>query len=599
MRQQLRITDSQVDRAIHVVDTSGALPLLEEALDFAPQGRPRRLSLRTWLIGAILAVDATRSFKTTTIHQALTNMSVTNQWKLDVCYLDRHGNVRTITKSHCDYLAKTLAQRLADTDAAAAHFEVELTDAEKLRRRQLREDALDRLLDASKVTVHDGGWFAADGSSVWSFGSARCKPHDELDVRTREEVFDRLDERTRDEVADQASTNLGSPTSPSVAVDTTPSSEPARDQPDREHGEPTTLKQRRRSANPYDYDAAHGSKTAKQGGRESFYGYVLDALVRIAKPGGQAVPTVIERLRISPASTDVVQPTFALLDSLTQTGVTITDLCVDRHYSYKKVERWANQLQTRGINQHFNLRANEHGFRDVDGMKMVGGRVHCPATPDHLARIEPPAFGASPTEWEPFHRKIEERLSWAADRDQRPDLTGRTRVVCPALAGKRGCPLREGTVEVAKAAGLPIVTNPPELDTAPACCTNTSGKVIVRDPLLSKHDQPHYWGSRAWKRAYDQRTYVEGVFGSIKNPDTEGLRRGFTNFVGIPMNSLAITIAAVVANIRHQRKHWHDRTDAPDHPLLAQEPDDHGWQDLTAEERALLDQHHANKRSAA
>ncbi len=69
MSQKLRITDGQVDRAAHVVDTSRAVPLLEQALDLAPQGRPRKLSLRTWLIGALLSIDATKSFKATTIHR--------------------------------------------------------------------------------------------------------------------------------------------------------------------------------------------------------------------------------------------------------------------------------------------------------------------------------------------------------------------------------------------------------------------------------------------------------------------------------------------------------------------------------------------------
>ena len=307
-------------------------------------------------------------------------MSVTKQWELDVCYLDRHGDVRCITKAHCDYLAKTLAKRLADTDAAAAHYEIELTATEKARRQLPRQAALDRLLDASKVTTHDQYWFAVDGSNVWSWGSARRRPHDDLDVRALEEVVDRLDERTRDEVADEARANemLISGTDDEQTVETTEQPEAAADDNDgAEQGknngeESTTLKQRRHAAGPHDYDAAHGSRTAKQGGRESSYGYVIDALVRVAKPGGPAVPTAIERLRISPASTDVVEPTFALIDSLMETGVGITDLCVDRHYSYKQVERWADQLRARGINQHLSVRRRARlprRRRDEDGRR--------------------------------------------------------------------------------------------------------------------------------------------------------------------------------------------------------------------------------------
>jgi hypothetical protein len=45
-------------------------------------------------------------------------------------------------------------------------------------------------------------------------------------------------------------------------------------------------------------------------------------------------------------------------------------------------------------------------------------------------------------------------------------------------------------------------------------------------PELHKHQQPHYWGSAEWQKSYGLRTYVEGLFGSLKNPDTERVSRG-------------------------------------------------------------------------
>lgn len=167
---------------------------------------------------------------------------------------------------------------------------------------------------------------------------------------------------------------------------------------------------------------------------------------------------------------------------------------------------------------------------------------------------------------------------------ERVNANGRSRWTCPAIAGSRGCPLRPGTVEVAKRHGLPIVDTPPDVATAPKCCTNASGIVSDSTEVTRKHQQPYYWGSDEWLVAYDLRTYVEGFFGSLKNPDTEGVRRGFTKFVGLPMTSLGLTLAAAVCNVRHQRRFWEDDPTRPDHPLLAPEPTFHGWRELTVDE---------------
>ena len=571
-------TDAQVLRAIYLVDTSGVVEMLENLVIRAPQGRPRQLTLRTWLIGALLAVDNGAGFKAVAIHASLWGMSVEMQWQLGVRYEDRRGKVHRIAKSHVDYISKNLPRWLACTRAGAARFGLEISDEELDRRRDGLQDAMDALLDASKAETHDAGWFAADGSSTWSWGRAPRKVTDDKDVRTHEEVFD---DRARDEDADAA-----------LELDETDREPSDDDQDDEAEAED-------RKQGSHDYDAAFGSKTADGGGRQAYFGYVLDAMVRIAPPGEPTVPMVIERLVVSPASTDVVAPTFRLLDSLSQTGVAITDLVIDRHYSYKAVERWADPLRARKINQHFDLRADEQRFRDVNGLNLVAGWVHCPATPNELGEIPRPGLGATPQQREAFAAKIKERESWALARDERPNAKGRARFICPAIDGRRGCPLREGTVEIARLNGLPSVENPPDLATAPGCCTNDSGKVVVNEPQLRKHDQPYYWGTEAWLAAYNRRTYVEGVFGSIKSLDTEGLRRGFTRYVGLPMLTIGLTVAAAVANTRHQRMHWAGRDDAPQHPLLGDEPDYQAVAYLTPEQVEVLDRDHLQHPPAA
>ena len=167
-------------------------------------------------------------------------------------------------------------------------------------------------------------------------------------------------------------------------------------------------------------------------------------------------------------------------------------------------------------------------------MRLAAGWMHCPATPDELGTIERPALGASDAAWTEFDRRIAERRTWAMDRHERVNANGRSRWTCPAIAGVRGCPLRPGTVEVASGTAYLSSTTPPDVATAPKCCTNASGIVSDSTEVTRKHQQPYYWGSEEWLVAYDLRTYVEGFFGSLKNPDTEGVRRGFTKFVGLP-----------------------------------------------------------------
>jgi hypothetical protein len=588
----LRIPDAQAERAIYLIDTSEVADRLEAALALNPQGRTRTLTLRTFLIGALLSIETLRSFKSTAIHRVLTEgLSLQMQWQLGIRREGVDGDTVVLAKSPIDYLVKTISKRLTFTPAGRDHYKLGIDDEELLRRQTALQDALDRLLDATKVEGGTG-WLALDGSNVWAWARAPRRVVDPVDIREKEHVADSGPDDTTSPTGEDA---VDFERAPDEVVDAILASEPDLG------GTPDPVETPTAAGNNkagYDHDATIGSMTSKLGGRVPFYGYVMDAAIRIALPDHATVPMVVERLRISPASTDVVAPSLDMLDSLAATGSSITDIVVDRHYSYKRVDRWADELRARGINQHFTLRADEQGFKDVNGMRMTAGWMHCPATPDRLGDIPWPGPGATQADWERFTKLVEERQMYAMDRHERTNQNGRSRWMCPAMAGKVGCPLRDGTVEIARQAGLPIISDPLEAATAPACCTNTSGVVAVRVEELRKHDQPHYWGTDPWKKAYDRRTYVEGLFGSIKNADTEGATRGFTKYRGLPMMSIGLTLVAAAANIRHQRKYYHDRPDAPDHPLLTPDPDDHGWTQLTADEAAVLDRHHRERPAA-
>jgi hypothetical protein len=328
-------------------------------------------------------------------------------------------------------------------------------------------------------------------------------------------------------------------------------------------------------ATPHDPDAAVGSKTRKDGQVESFYGYHEHTIVQVPDPRSDKdeEPRLITRFELTPASDDVVEVSLSLLDRLSRPAET---LIADRHYSYKKPERWRDQLADRDIHQVLDLRADEHGFTDLDHMRWAAGWPHCPATPDTLATIERPA----PTRnrdmdepWQTFRTNIDRRFSFAFRRVTAPDEMGIARWECPAIAGKVGCPLRDGTIESAVQLGLEVVENAPDPNAPdfPLCCTQ---RTVTVDPgPLRKLMQQHYWGLGDWEEEWNKRTYVEGSYGNRKNTSTENLRRGHFRLTGIAMVHVATAMAAAAYNTRMARN-WHERTGNgdPDHPLL--QPDE-------------------------
>ena len=60
--------------------------------------------------------------------------------------------------------------------------------------------------------------------------------------------------------------------------------------------------------------------------------------------------------------------------------------------------------------------------------------------------------------------------------------------------------------------------------------------VTLPDPIL-KHAQPHV-GMQQWRDEFNKRTYVESLFGNIKNEATENVGRGMHRHVGIMMHHL-------------------------------------------------------------
>lgn len=364
-------------------------------------------------------------------------------------------------------------------------------------------------------------------------------------------------------------------------------------------------------------DARWGVKTHKDGGRSSYYGYALHALVRVPDvvsgvTDASLEPLLVERFRLTAASTDCVDVTVGMIKDILADGTAVRDLLADRHYSYKKFQRWAMPLWQLGLRPVHDLRKDDHGATDYKGAKIIAGWAHCPGTPQHLERIERPGFRASKEEWKTFYARIAERRRFAMQRHTgvhqstrtsrttttgtgaASGKTGYSRWRCPALEGTVGCPLRDGSVQVARSLGMPIVEPPDEP-------TDFCRKQVVQIPpgTHMKYGQEEYWGDEAWQRSWNRRSYVEAVFGNLKNPNTENIHRGFFQVVGLPMVTLAITAAVVSYNVR-ELNNWHQRTGNgdPTHPLLGSTPWVDGFVMLTREEATALDSGHLTQEAA-
>ena len=562
----MAVTAAEVARAVYIVTADGADEALEAALRRDRRGRKRTLSARTYLIGALLTVQCKSNVVARDIHRTLTErIPLELQWELGARWwasIDGAPVQRVLREKHVHAFHDVFAERLNCTAASAP----DVAEDELRRRHAALDDITHRLITPTLPDRHSRS-YAIDGSGLWAWGKGRrsdARPVAEIDA--------------------------------GVDADSTTSARGAAAE-----GAPAGGCGAARGAGRqlFDPDAAWGAKTSKDGPREHIYGYELHALARVPddRADRDAEPSLVEAFTVTPAGRDIVEPSLRIIDRILESGQRIDDLLADRHYSYKLPERWAQELTQRGIRQVVDLHPNDHGARDYNGVRIIAGWAHCPAMPSRLDNIALPAPQASRDEHARAAGLIAEREQWAAERRSAPDASGACRYRCPALAGKVGCPLREGTIEVAVRHGLPVVHHPPDRATAPTACTNST--FSVGGDAQPKVLQRHYWGGHKWRRSYNRRTFVEGYFGNLKNPSTEHVHRGFVRRAGLAAFILAAGTAIAACNLRQLRV-WHERTGNgnPDHPLLTIDPPRLGHAEHTAESAEAIARRHQQPKVA-
>lgn len=175
-----------------------------------------------------------------------------------------------------------------------------------------------------------------------------------------------------------------------------------------------------------------------------------------------------------------------------------------------------------------------------------------------------------------FITRIQQRRAYATRRVAGPNADGDERHECPADAGQVRCPIKKLSMHLP--ADLPRVTNPPPEEGRPAICNQRT--VTVPGAVTPKVRQRHYWGSVEWIRSFARRTHVEGAFGNMKNRNTENITRGWIQVTGHARHSLLLAVAAAAYNLRIERK-WNSETGLSDDPLLQEDAPFLGWREIT------------------
>lgn len=586
------LSEGAFARYVHVLDHSQAPALLHAALRTDKRGRKAATAgiERLYLFAGLIATDLYGVAHVAAMHRALSK-ALTREQQVRIGFLEPgpDGLLRPVPIERFYYVHKTITTQLNFGAWLELDEDPQVADAERLRRRDQLDNIVRQALRVTRVNCTSTSK-AMDATGTWSFGRARHATSGEVTAiatrtgRDEDEVTEELSHLTEDtDPSDDTGPTGG--TEPTGGTTLDGDTEPDRDKAGRRR----TPRTRRKG--PYDPEAGHGVKTGKNGKDELFYGYDVHALVgtsELAEDDFRLEPLGIDFFTVTPANVDVVEPSLRVIDRYLGEGNAIEKLAVDRHYSYKRWERWRKQLRERGIKPVHDLRKDEHGFTAYDGMKLAAAWPHCGHTPDTYARIDKPGPTATPAEWDAFYTRIEERRAYAFRRNATL-ANGTTQWICCGRAGTVGCPKIEGSVEAARDLGLPIIVLPEPAPAAkePRCCTNAT--VTIKDGPHMKLYQDQYWGSVEWTREWNLRTLVEGFFGNAKNPSIAGMDRGYYRGVGVAHVTLAVLFAAIVTNI-HLARTWHTDTDRGDesHIIYAPEPEDFGVTRLTREQAQSL-----------
>lgn len=569
-------TPDLVAKAVYVIDTSGAAEKFDAFRAKLKSGRPSGLNTRIFFIGCLLAASDGQGHVMTNIYDVLTE-EMDADWQVRLGVRDAINGPVRFSKDAVDRMSKTLNEVTAFGEDSAAH----LTTEQRAEARDALYDLIDAMLDTTLIPT-DSTFRSIDATGFWAWGRSAGRrgvhglEQDAADLEAAGKIDDAqharaVIEKMSHELAEHPVVGTDAGVDPRNADASTldcdgPDDAEAvtLDEQQVTSAPPQAAVDRRRAA--HDPDARSSGKTAKDGKTEWFYGYSLNVTVRVAEPEQEfaSEPRLIERIAVTPGGRDLVWASQELIRRAPKCEYRRT-IIGDLWYSNLRTEHWYDFLRSQGWTQVVDMREDNQAWNSCRGMRVTAGQFFCPCTPDVFEKITKPVPVT-----QVFFERIEQRDAYAMYVHTDDVEHGKRRLMCPALVGKVRCPHRPESMALADS--VPLIVDPPDLDTAPDCCRVKSTVTVYSSEPTAQgrlwQGQP--WGTPKQVAQFSRRTSVEQVFAQLKDANGIDMSRGFVRVTGLGRVTLAAAFMAVASNIQElatwSAKYGDER--APAHPLL-------------------------------
>jgi hypothetical protein len=475
-----------LERIEAVVDASGQAPVIEARLPGG--GRPRQLSVRTLLVGALLAVTDNRPLQLVRVHTSLTSLADNDRRRLGIDVVWR-GGPHVLTYRQVE---RTFALVCAQMDPspvpsfAGVGVEQRPVHLERARAACVPE-----------ANAH-----------LCAFVDALCEASipEQWKTCTTSYSVDWTDHAAWSKAVPQDSTEL--------AAD-----------PDVSWGH-------RKSHFPGDRD-------------QLFFGFYVQAVVMAPEEGGPKVPELVRRVSLEKPKIDPPTQMAGILGAMVRSGIVVGDVLADSGYAHRSAERWATPLRLIGARLVQDLHPHDRGQKGAfEGAVCASGSLYCPATPPALLALGPPSRGASASSIAEHDDKTTELARWRLGRVTADDTDGYHRCACPATQGRVRCPLK--ALSMTLGFDRPEVTDPPTVP--PRCCAQAT--ITVPPSVNAKTRQKHAYPSVEHRQSYARRTGAERAFSTLKDPSSTDVRRGSCRMMGRTKNIVMFTVAVMVRNMR-------------------------------------------------
>jgi hypothetical protein len=278
---------------------------------------------------------------------------------------------------------------------------------------------------------------------------------------------------------------------------------------------------------------------------ELFFGYYLQAAITMPEEGSPPVPELARRATLTSCDHDPVPELVPVLTRMPAAGIPLGDILADSGYAHRTPQHWAIPLRAAGAALIQDLHPDDRGPRGThDGAIISNGCLYCPCTPRPLLELGPLARGATREQAAAHDTQTAELARHKLGKITSGDEDGYHRVMCPAAMGKIRCPLRPQSMTLDRS--RPEILTPPLHP--PACCAQQT--ITVPPEINAKTAQKHDYPSAAHRRSYARRTGAERGFGTVKDPASNDISRGWCRLMGL---TPLLLIATCLLAVRNQR----------------------------------------------